>query len=959
MTPRRYAVALLVLFAACKQVNQEAPAQTLVFATFDSVNGIIPTPNDLALQQTPLLPSSAQKELLQAFVTAGGFPWDQEVSISIPFRAVTFDAATNTYATAASPAINPATATTSTVALLQLAGGVATPVTFTAEVDAAKPGLLTIRRAADPTTGSRRWTPGARYVLAVRGGTNGVKTASGLPVNADQAIALVLPNKDMTLPENQPPGGLDAATAGALNSLRSALWNPLNWSTVSGFWTPGVDTSILPAFTAVDTVFPHAEVAAIATFEIAPQDGTVVLVDPGSGVAPLPFDLLRSPVPADTTAPLDAGLILPNPAFGAAGAGLVTLDGFSTTAMLLASTSGPVLASSVAANVKLYKRNGNGTWSLVTAYVPQPPQIVQGGGSVAIGLQPAVFTGTVALPPLAENTKYAVIIGNAVQPAAGGTLVRSTVAKLLLAGTQPTVTPWPVLQGTDPTTFVSLLAGIDPLTAAGLQKMREELTELFTDQAIDKTTLAMAYTFKTQTVTPTSVSLSAAPYSFETGAGAAIITPGTVTPVPPDTMGAAAGFPPGSFPNVQSFYTTTIEAPNGTDLVSGTLALPQSIWMNQGVRSTLQVLVAAPTVANTTGGLAPLVVFHHGITRTSLDMLAIANTLAGKGFVVAAIDAPYHGSRSFCKQDADCVGGGAGSCTPIVAGGSLASIPGICAAGTLDPNVASGNYFVSGNFFRTRDAIRQDLMDQSSLVLALARPPPGVPWPQPTSDDLTTALAAIGYAIDPTRVYFVGQSLGGIVGAEMLATNPRFGRGVLNVAGGTLTDIFTNAPDFTAQVNALFLSLGIDRSQIATNPAVAAAYLKTVNVAKWILDPADPINFAAYVETGLASPIDALATGLGVTSTEAFGMAAFGDTTIPNAYNFELYGLATGIDQATYVGAGSVDGALVNVSHGFLLQGSSVAATLAAQADAANFLATLALPADALAATPGTQVILP
>ncbi|MGB8932331.1 MAG: hypothetical protein WCC48_13895 [Anaeromyxobacteraceae bacterium] len=993
MTLRRYApLALAALAVGCTEVKQQKPTNTFVFATFDSTNGIIPTPSDLALQGAPGIDTSganvlktAQKDLLLDFVGSSGFPSDQEVSVSIPFKTLTFNGATNTYEPAATPeTVDPATATASTVALYEVSGGAVTAVGFTAETDALDPKVLKIRKAAD-ASGSRRWKAGARYVVAVRGGASGVKTTNGLSVNADQAIALVIPNKDMTKVENQPPGGLDAVTAAKLDGLRKVLWNAVPWcnmpvippayaALLTAGWNPVADPALgalcasppVPtassAFAAISAAFPVDQTAAIATFQIAPSPGTYVVVDSGSGVAPLPFDLMREAVPADTTKPLDGGLIKPNPAFGAAGAGLVTLDGFSTTAMILAQTSGPITAGTVAANVKLYKRSCTAatppacTWSEVVLLAKQPDQIQQGGYSLAIGLQPAVWAGTMALPPLAEDTKYAVVVNDGVTDALLTKLARSTFSKLILEQTAPVVYPWPVTQGTTPATLVPLLAGMDAQTAAGIQKMRGEIDELILDRGLTRASIAAAYTFKTQTVTTASVSLSAAPYGFETAAATALFTPGAVTAIPPDSM----GFPAGSFPSVESFYTTTIDSPNGIDLASGFLAIPQSMWMNLGIKGSLKVIVAAPKVASTTGGLAPLVVFHHGITRTRMDVLAIANTLAGKGFVVAAIDAPYHGSRSFCKQDSDCVGGGAGACSPVVAGGSLASVPGACTAGTLDENVASGNYFVSSNFFRTRDAIRQDLMDQSALVLALARPPAAVPWPQPASPSpLASSLAAIGYAVDPTRVYLVGQSLGGIVGSEVLATNPRFGRGVLNVAGGTLTDIFTNAPDFKIDVDALFLSMGINRGEIANDPAVAAAYLKTVNVAKWILDPADPINYAAYVEAGLASPIDALATGLGVTGTAAFGMAAYNDTTIPNAFNYELYGLATGLDQATYVAATSVDGALKPVSHGFLLSGSSVAATLSAQDDAANFLQSLTLPADDLAGTAGTQVVLP
>ncbi|HSM93338.1 MAG TPA: hypothetical protein VLT47_10655 [Anaeromyxobacteraceae bacterium] len=996
MTLRRYApLALAALALACTKVKQETPSGTLVFATFDSTQGIIPTPNDLALQGAPAIDTTgpnavktAQKDLLLDFVTSNGFPSDQEVSISIPFKTLTFNASTSTYDVAASQAtVDPATATPSTVALYEVSGGAVTPVAFTAETDALDAKVLKLRKAPD-ASGSRRWKAGARYVVAVRGGASGVKTTTGLPVNADQAIALLIPNKDMTKKENQPPGGLDAATAAKLDGLRKLLWNAVPWcnmpvippayaALLSPGWNPVADPALAAlcsappvvtassAFAAAALAFPVEETAAIATFQIAPSPGTYVVVDSGSGVAPLPFDLMREAIPSDTTKPLDTGLIKPNAAFGAAGAGLVTLDGFSTTAMILAQTSGPITAGSVAANVKLYKRESCTdatqtacTWSEVVALAKQPSQIQLGGFSVAIGLQPAVWAGTFPLPPLAEDTKYAVVVTNGVTDATGMVgLARSTFSKLILEQTAPVVYPWPVTQGTNPATLVPLLAGMDAQTAAGIQKMRDEVKTLIADRGLASASIATAYTFKTQSITGASVGLSAAPYSAENGLGAAIFTPTAAAEIDPLTT---FGIPAASFPNVAAFVGGTTNTLFAVDLATGALKPDSATW----VPKEIPVLVAVPQSGLTTPCTpvaSPLVVLHHGINGSRLTLLPLADRLAQAGFVVAAIDAPYHGARSYCNDDADC-GGGAGACQPVVAGATLAAVPGTCASGTLNEASASGNYFISSNFFRTRDAIRQDLIDQSGLVLALARPP--TPWPQPAANPISSALAARCVAVDPTKVYFLGVSLGGMIGTNIAATNPRVSRAVLDVAGGTLVDVFTNAPAFASEVDALFLSLGIDRSQISTNPAVAAAYLKTVNVAKWILDPADPINFAAGVATKYASPIAPILGALASSSTSALGQASFGDAVVPNAFNDLLYTLALPggtppptTAWATYVN--TTAGSNGVVPHGVI--GDTFTGTLGGQVrtDAADFLLNLTIPTDDDLGTPGIQVNLP
>src|SRR5512133_1936948 len=244
---------------ACHDVHQEAPKSQIVIASFVSPD--IPTPNDLALQATPTLPAGAQKDLLQTFVDGGGFPSDQEVAVTVPFRSMAWNESTRAYEPAAVPDLDLATVTPTTAVVLKVDGAAATVVDT--EAAGFANGKLTLRKKAD-ASGSRRWAPG-RYVIAVRGGASGVKTtaASGaLPVAPDQPIALILPNKDLTIKENQPPGGLPQASVTLLETLRALYWNPVTWGPRSGLWAPAPSASVVPALPAVDAAFPHQEVAA-------------------------------------------------------------------------------------------------------------------------------------------------------------------------------------------------------------------------------------------------------------------------------------------------------------------------------------------------------------------------------------------------------------------------------------------------------------------------------------------------------------------------------------------------------------------------------------------------------------------------------------------------------------------------------------------------------------------------
>jgi hypothetical protein len=118
-------------------------------------------------------------------------------------------------------------------------------------------------------------------------------------------------------------------------------------------------------------------------------------------------------------------------------------------------------------------------------------------------------------------------------------------------------------------------------------------------------------------------------------------------------------------------------------------------------------------------------------------------------------------------------------------------------------------------------------------------------------------MAATGVVIDPTKIYFVGQSLGVINGAADIAANPRITKAAFNVSGETIVDIFSNSPSQGPALIGLLATLGITPG--------TSAYLQFLNVAKWVLDPADPANygdhitrntFANLLKAGLPPPLN-------------------------------------------------------------------------------------------------------
>lgn len=961
---RAAALALPLALTACTSVTQEPQTSDLVFATFNSTTGAIPLPNDLLLQSAATAApsatlSAAQIEVLKGYALSGGFPSDVEAAITIPFNAVTWDPATGAsgaYVPAATPpTLDPASVTAQTVVLLRADTSPPSAVDYDAVISA---GKLTLRPKL-AANGQRHWA-GGRYVVAVRGGPSGVKTTGGLPVNPDTGVALAIPNLDMTNPENQPPGGLSPALAAQVNGLRAVLWSPFNWqANAGGAWSPVPDPAVTPAFTAVDRVFPYRETAVIATFAI--DKSAHVALDSSAGQAPFPSDFLLERNVANCPTGV-APCIVNNPAFGAAAAGLRTLDGFSTTALLLAPLTGPVDASTITRNnVHLFELppGANPVWvkdlssTLPTgagaAYVTQPPGTSSGGFATTLVLAPAALAdlsglglGKFALPPLKERTMYAVVVTKRVKNADGTPMTRGAVANILLSTTQPLAGPGP--GGTN----ISYVQGADYATAAGLQQLRDGLNPFLgalgalTGGTTTKDDVAMVYTVTTQSVTGTSLSLSAAPYSIEAGAGAAVFAGTGIAPLTPP-----AGIPTAG---VAGFYSLAFNSADITDKATGALrptlasdlANPATV---PTLLTTLHAVVAIPELANVPPCPSPpfpagarcakLVVVGHGINGNSFTTFALASTLASQGFIVAGIDFPLHGERNWCRSDADCTTDGTtgdGTCdkTGAFAGGraindfslsagqgdcgSLAPTspectalrPGICANGSVPletPAVHDSRYLISSNFFRTRDSFRQNLFDVSALTLALARPPT---MPQPAGNPLSAVLPA-GLVVDPSAIYYEGISWGAFSGASVMATQGRFTRGVLSVGGGTIVDTFTTSPSFVPMVDALFPTIipGWTRPKVtpgdpAFNPATYATYTQLLQVAKWILDPAEPVNYAPHLRT---APLpDLLANPAGTVAQPAkdvFAQIALGDVVVPNPNN-DLLDLLIGGDTTLY-----------------------------------------------------------
>ncbi len=222
------------------------------------------------------------------------------------------------------------------------------------------------------------------------------------------------------------------------------------------------------------------------------------------------------------------------------------------------------------------------------------------------------------------------------------------------------------------------------------------------------------------------------------------------------------------------------------------------------------------------------------------------------------------------------------------------------------------------NPFAVRDNMRQHVVDSSALLRGI--------YLGAAAGIKTASGSAAGVKLDPKKVHFVGQSLGAMLGTLVLATTSMPVRGVLNVPGAPVAEIIFTSPSFKTTKDELLKARGISEGSLD--------FLKLKTTFQWILDPADPGNYARYLE--LAQLPDLLSTGSGkVPKKDVIVQLAGKDLTVPQALGKDLAGLigigASELFSTTY----SLQG------HSFLLTPSpkgTMAATTAAQIQAATFL---------------------
>lgn len=224
------------------------------------------------------------------------------------------------------------------------------------------------------------------------------------------------------------------------------------------------------------------------------------------------------------------------------------------------------------------------------------------------------------------------------------------------------------------------------------------------------------------------------------------------------------------------------------------------------VQSTAQLQYFLAFSDGTHSGPRPVVVFAHGLGGDKDATWDVAQYLAPLDVAVIGIDAPEHGSRHDPPYPP-------GQTDMVVS--TLSFIGADLDTRTLDPGIARDN-------FRQMASDQLELFRFVSTLGSLDVLPVGAPDGVPD--------------VDPTKVLYVGNSFGAVLGSTALALAPEARAACLTVGGDDLSLVIRDSPTFHILMNTLEPS-GTTRAQMA----------RFIAVVQGVIDPGDPLNYARFV----------------------------------------------------------------------------------------------------------------
>ncbi|HEU5398180.1 MAG TPA: alpha/beta fold hydrolase [Gammaproteobacteria bacterium] len=543
------------------------------------------------------------------------------------------------------------------------------------------------------------------------------------------------------------------------------------------------------------------------------------------------------------------------------------LDGFGTQSDINIYFNEPVDATTLASNVLVFKVSSSATTKAVNPVAPAGTgsmSQLKEGTDYSIALSPGTDTGgeTVTikpLKPLAASTvsgttpvpaTYLVVVTNGVKDTNGDAVGPSSDYASILAADLP------------------VLAGQKMGTTGNTQldQVAEFTLPQLIDAAaakIDPSNIAVSFSFSTAYLGISLAELSAT--------ATATAQPGAPTPTIIDTsetvaaaLTSAGETPPAAAALAELFagtvtlpYYLTVPKTGSTTALTdswhnaagGDTAIsatdPTSFAPKATTNVTIPILVSIP---DSTSGCVmpgtgwPVVIFQHGITRNREDMLAVAGSFASACMAVVAIDLPLHGVTDI--KDPLYQNQVFATLAPNLVTGERTFNMGMTGAagatGATGSSIdTSGAWFINlTSTITSRDNLREGAADLINLAATL-----------PTMGALTPPSTVNTF--DGSKIFFVGHSLGGIVGTTFLGADTaghvlggpsRIVAATLANPGGHIAELLRNSPEFEPIIDA----------QLQTNGIIKGTqfYYDFYSEAQAVVEDGDPANYAAAAALG-------------------------------------------------------------------------------------------------------------
>lgn len=427
---------------------------------------------------------------------------------------------------------------------------------------------------------------------------------------------------------------------------------------------------------------------------------------------------------------------------------------------------------------------------------------------------------------------------------------------------------------------------------------QEALAEAFTSNAFNPDNIILSFSFSTQSVG----AVMGAVKSLAAADAAAQIAAADPNPV------VTLGF--------SGLDTSALGAPGAGDVYVGSVQLPyyqplpssaadSSIntgsWQTANNQSpyildavpvktgdvTVPVFAVMPRFVPGTGGTVPYpagvdvptAIVQHGITSNRTQILAIAEALAAAGVATVAIDLPLHGvvdenppfNQVRVPYDYDTKVGERTFDIDLVtnaAAGTDACAPNAVAP-TTNERDSSGAHFINlPSLLTSRDNLRQAVAD----LLSLEKQLPEFSWVKPTMGPPEIR------GVDDGNMYFVGHSLGGIVGGTFLALADDIAAASLLTTGGGIAKLLDASAAFGPVVAGGLAGEGVLEG--------TSDYEQFLFFAQTAVDSGDPLNYTGALAAKLSGmPLHNLVIAGGATSLDIinFDMSGTptGTTTVP------------------------------------------------------------------------------